>query len=190
MKTIFYLSLIPTLFVFACTSGVKISSNYEEDVVFSEYSTFKVLPVEYEATDRLEYSEENKQIIEDAIISELEALNYTQEESNPDVLMYATLTIQKEAQKRERTFQDGPSYTGQRRYSWSASDSILVGYYDEGSLVINMIDAKKNKLVWHATARKALKNKPGDDREERIRQAVSDMFAKYPGNPMPPTSMK
>lgn len=190
MKPLIYLFLIPPLFMLACTSGVKISSNYEEDVDFSKYSTFKVLPVEYETTERLQYSEDNKKIIKDAIINELKTMNYTQDDSNPDVLMYATVTIKKEAQMRERTFQDGPAYSGQRRYSWSASDSILVGYYDEGSLVINMIDASKNKLVWHATARKALKNQPEDDREEKLRQVVSDMYAEYPGKANPPTSMK
>ena len=116
-------------------------------------------------------------------------MNYTEDDSNPDVLMYATVTIQQEAQMRERTFQDGPYYSGQRNYSWSASDSVLVGYYDEGSLVVNMIDAKKNHLVWHATARKALKNKE-DDREVKLRQAIADMFDEYPGNSNSPTSMK
>jgi hypothetical protein len=190
MKTNNYLFLLTILFMAACSSGVKISSNHEEDINFNEYSTFKVLPVEYETTERLQYSEDNKKIIKEAIINELKAMNFTEDDSNPDVLMYATVTIEKEAQMRERTFQDGPAYTGQRNYSWSASDSILVGYYDEGSLVVNMIDAKKNHLVWHATARKALKDKAEEDRETKLRQAVSDMFDEYPGNPNPPTSMK
>jgi hypothetical protein len=189
MKPIFYLSLISTLFIAACSSGVKVSSNAEKDVDFSNYSTFKMLPVEYGETDRIVNIDDNKRIIKESIISELEGMNYTQEASDPDVLVYATVTIEQEEQKRERTFQDGPYYSGQRNYSWSASDSILVGYYDEGSLVINLIDAKKNKLIWHATGRKALK-KQEDDREEKLRQAVADMFDEYPGNPTPPTSMK
>jgi len=189
MKTFFYLFIVPLLFASACSSGVKVSSSYEENIDFSNYATYKVLPIGHEGTDSVAYSEENKQLIRDAIIHELEAMNYTQEESNPDLMVYATIAVVEKEQKRERTFRDGPSYSGQRRYSWSASDSILVGYYDEGSLVINLIDAEKNELVWHATARKALKDNP-TDKEEKIRQAVADMFKEYPGNPTPPTSFK
>ncbi len=188
MKSTIYLFIAAGFFVSACSSGVKISSNHE-DVDFSQYATYKVLPVEYGETDRIQNIEDNKQIIREAIIGELEAMNYTRDDSDPDVMIYATVTIMQEEQKRERTIQDGPYYMGQRNFSWSASDSILVGYYDEGSLQVNMIDVEKNKLVWHATARKALKEHP-KDREEKLRQAVADMFEEYPGNPMPPTSMK
>lgn len=189
MKTFLYFFIVLVLFASACSSGVKVSSNYEEDVDFSSYSTYKMLPIGHEGTDSVVYSEENKQLIRDAITRELEAMNYTREESNPDLLVYATIAIEEKEQKRERTFREGPYYTGQRRYSWSASDSILVGYYNEGSLVINLVDAKRNEIVWHATARKALKDNP-TDKEEIINQAVADMFKEYPGNPTPPTSFK
>lgn len=72
---------------------------------------------------------------------------------------------------------------GQREYSWSASDSILVGYNNEGSLFINMIDSKENKLVWHSTAQKALRKKTDKDWKEKMRQTITEMFKTFPGNP-------
>jgi hypothetical protein len=190
MKATSYPILMAMLMLAACSSGVNISSQYEDDINFSEYSTFRMLPVQHEGSDRFEYSDANQQLVKNAIISELESMNFSQDESNPDVLIHTTVGIEQKAQMRERTLQDGAYYMGQRNYSWSASDSILVGYYDEGSLIVNMIDADKNQVVWHSTAQKALKNKPADDWEDRVRQAVADMFAKYPGNPNASTSMK
>lgn len=189
-KATSYLLLMAILILAACSSGVNISSQYEEDIDFSKYSTFRMLPIQHEGNDRFEFSEVNQQVLKEAIVNELQSMSFSQNESNPDVMIHTTIGIEQRTQMRERTLQDGAYYMGQRNYSWSASDSILVGYYDEGSLIVNMIDADKNQVVWHGTAQKALKNKPADDWEDRVRQAVADLFAKYPGNPNASTSMK
>jgi hypothetical protein len=59
------------------------------------------------------------------------------------------IVVKEQVQTRQTDFRtDGlPRYMGQRRYSWK-SEEIVVGKYREGTLMIDLVDAVNNKMVW------------------------------------------
>jgi len=54
----------------------------------------------------------------------------------------------------------------------------------EGTLYIDLIDAKTNELVWQGMGTSNLVTRNMDKKEERIREIVSEILAKYPPGTM------
>jgi len=73
---------------------------------------------------------------------------------------------------------------GTRR--WVTSDVNLTTYTDvkeTGTLVLDMVDAKSNKLVWRGSAQSQIdRADSSEDKEELIRAAVERILAGFPGD--------
>jgi hypothetical protein len=54
---------------------------------------------------------------------------------------------------------------------------VEVRQYKQGTLIIDLIDASTKELVWRGVGKSEITN---EDREEQIKQVVSDILAKYP----------
>ena len=56
--------------------------------------------------------------------------------------------------------------------------------YEQGTLVIDLVDRRTKKLVWRGTAQAALSETPSKaEREATIDEAVKKMFEKFPPSP-------
>ncbi|MDW7695546.1 DUF4136 domain-containing protein [Flammeovirgaceae bacterium SG7u.111] len=156
---------------------VNVTSVTSDSSDFSAYQTYQFDKDAGRANSVLLQSDQDR--IMELIQSEMEARGY-EESSSPDILVDYFITIEDKVQKRESTIQDARmGYMGQRNYSWSASDSIVVSRYKEGSLVIDIIDAKKKNMVWEGTATaEVVKNRK--NKEEFLQKVVSSIFSKFP----------
>jgi hypothetical protein len=55
--------------------------------------------------------------------------------------------------------------------------------YEEGTLIVDLIDYKTKQLVWRGVATKALETNPTPEQMDRNMAAVIDaLFSKYPPN--------
>lgn len=81
----------------------------------------------------------------------------------------------------------GPGW-GYYGYGWGpygawgvGSTHTSVNYYTQGMVVIDVVDASTNKLVWRSTAdsRVDQKNSP-EKKEQDLRKSVTKMFANFP----------
>ena len=54
--------------------------------------------------------------------------------------------------------------------------------WDEGTLVLDVVDGKSSKLVWRASAQAEVSTEPPppEDRDETLNQAVDKMLADFP----------
>jgi hypothetical protein len=54
-------------------------------------------------------------------------------------------------------------------------------YYEEGTLILDIVDVKEHQLVWRGTAKAVVdENATPEQRQARIDQAVSMILDKYP----------
>lgn len=58
-------------------------------------------------------------------------------------------------------------------------NSIDVYQYTEGTIVVDMIDATHDKLVWRGSASDAVSDKP-ETNEKRMNKAMAKLFKKFP----------
>jgi hypothetical protein len=73
----------------------------------------------------------------------------------------------------------GPYY-----YPYGGGTQTSVYYYKQGTLIIDVVDAKTNKLAWRSTAEGPvdLEGTP-EQREQGLRKAIGKMFERFPPEP-------
>ncbi len=160
---------IITLFVFASCATVNVKTDYDTQTDFTKIKTFAFYK---KGIDKTKMSDLDKRRILRAIESNLKAKGMTLSK-NPDVLVsiFAKSTKQVNVYNNDYWY---PSYYGSH---WRNN----VSQYVQGTLFIDIIDAKDKKLIWQGVGRGSL-NTSGDveKKEARINEFVGEMMEKYP----------
>lgn len=174
MKHLFRIlpALMLTFIMTSCTS-VKVAADYDKEANFKSYKTFAFFKT---GIDKAEISDLDKRRFLRAIETEMLAKGFTKSE-NPDLLV----SIFTKSREKINVYNNGYGGYG---YGWGWSPWYYGGYNQvttstEGSLYIDLIDAKKKELVWQGIG----KGHIGDDmkkKEERIKEFVNKIMEKYP----------
>ena len=161
----------------ASCSSVKISSDFDRTAGFSTYKTYSYT----EEALAIAVNDLNRNRLFNAIDAELAAKGFTKSASNPDVLIDIKL---KGEQKQTATATSTGGYGYGYRYGWGGGFSTTTINYDtyvDGTLFIDMIDTKKNQLVWQGRGTKTIEPDASEKkREQNINYAVKQIFMKYP----------
>ena len=180
MKKLIFLSIV-ILTAVSC-STIKVTSDFDKTAPFASYKTFAFTN---EALG-LQINDLNRNRLLTAIETELAAKGFTKSETNPDVWIDMQLRGE-EIQTATATTTGGYpgyGYGYGYRYGWGGGFSTTTIDYDtyvEGTLFIDMIDAKKKQLVWQGRGTKTLEPDASQQkREENINYAVKQIFMKYP----------
>jgi hypothetical protein len=167
-----------------CTSGPDIRSDYDRTVDFSQYKTYNFFsPMGIENPN---YSTIYGSIFRDSISREMKARGYTLSD-DPDLLINVSARL--EDKTKVTTYNDPypAGYYGYRRgyydpwYGYGYGTQTHVSQYTEGTINIDMVDARAKRMVWEGVGVGRLKE---NRTNEQVRQAISDgvatMFEGYP----------
>lgn len=174
MKTIKLLPLF-FLFVLASCSSVRVASDFDKNADFSQYKTYAFFK---SGIDKVEISDLDKRRILAAIDTELAAKGFTKSE-NPDLLI--NIFTKSRQQVDVNQFNAGWGYGwgwGWNPWMWGGR-STSVSTSTEGTLYIDLVDAKKKELVWQGEGVGVLTQNM-KKKEERIQEFVQKILAKYP----------
>ena len=174
MKAIKLLPVFLLLAVASCSS-IKVYSDYDNKVDFSQYKTYAF---HKNGIDKVEISELDKKRILNAIDSELSKKGMVKSQ-NPDLLINIF------TKERERI--DVNQYNAGFGYGWGygwnpyfwGGRSTSVSSSTEGTLYIDLIDAKKKELVWQGEGSGYLP-KNTEKKDARIMEFVSKILEQYP----------
>ncbi len=176
----FLLAFIVMTTVFSCSSSLKVTNDYDKAADFSTYKTFGF----YKHTTEGSVSELNANRIMNAIRANLTAKGYTEQNSNPDMLVNA-VTILKDKQAVSATT-NYYGYGGLYRPYGYWGGGMATGYttvntynYKDGSLSIDIVDNKTNKMVWQGIGNKDIDKAPKDP-DATITDAVTKIMAGFP----------
>lgn len=180
MKKILIALALPILLC-QCEPTSNISSTAVAGSDFSTYKTYDFLDFDIKGLPESRYTKA-MDIIKTAITEEMNRRGFTQSSDNPDLKFNIGVQVEEKAQTREANIRtDGPRYAGQRNYSWQAND-IVVGYYKEGLLAIDLVDSKQNKLVWNGKG-SIIGQEKTEKNEKAARALVNEIFEKFPVKP-------
>ncbi len=176
--TISSLLLMMTVsFIVSCNPTLKVSSDYDKSVNFSAYKTFGM----YYLVSSRNVNQLNEDRIWNSIRVEMTKKGYVENNNNPDLLVNAVTVLKNKKYLSATTSNYG--YGGfYRPYGyWGAPGYATVRTYDYkvGSLVIDVVDTKTNKLVWEGTGNAEFENKPKNP-EDAINNAVNKILAAFP----------
>src|SRR6476620_12526311 len=132
----------------ACEPSLKVTSDYDKSANFQGFKTFK-MNISDESHPSI--SPLNKERVYNAVKQEMLKRNYM-ESDNPDVIVH-TASIFKDKQSVTSTT-NSYGYGGYYRpYGWGGAMGVSsyttydVQNYKDGSLIIDIVDAKTQKLV-------------------------------------------
>lgn len=173
MKTLKFIPLL-LLFVLASCSSVTVYNDYDKKVDFTPYKTFAFHKT---GIDKAEISDLDKKRILRSIDEVMTSKGFSKND-NPDLLI-SFFTKERE-QVNVNQYNAGWGYGwgwGWNPYFWGGTSTV--SRYSEGTLYIDIIDAKKKELIWQGEGQGVL-TKNVDKKDEKIKEFVSKILEQYP----------
>lgn len=174
MKYVSLFALVLVTFFSSCSS-VRVYSDYDKNVDFTPYKSYAY----YKAgIDKVEVSELDKKRILRAIDQQMASKGFVKSE-NPDVLI--NIFTKSREQVNVNQFNAGWGYGW--GWGWNpwmmGGNQTTVSTSTEGTLFIDLIDAKKKELVWQGEGIGTL-NKNALKKDEVVAEFVGKILAQYP----------
>lgn len=172
--TLTFITLITAILLVRC-STISVMQDYDPEYDFSKLKTFGFLPIPAEAgIDQL-----NANRFGDAIKSELTTKGYTVSDQ-ADFGVALLFGKQTKTNITSYGYGYGP-YWGR----YGGTSNIDVSQYDEGTLIIDVIDMNKKELVWRGTGTGVIDpNATVEERTANINNAVAQILAQFPPTPV------
>ena len=181
MKYLKLLSVVTVLFLVSSCVSVRVSSDYDKEKDFDQFKTFAFYK---KGIDKVDISDLDKRRILRAIESELVAKGFTKSET-PDLLVNIFTKSREKINVYNNNYMGwypwyyggfgGPYGFGMGAFNNNVTRST------EGTLFIDLIDAKNKELAWQGMGTGALASANNiSKKEERIKEFVTEIMAKYP----------
>jgi hypothetical protein len=106
---------------------------------------------------------------------QLERQHYTYDEQHPDLRVNYALHV---LEKQELRSTPSGGRLGYRTWTGGGVESVE---YRQGTLAIDLVDARRNALVWRAVAEGRLDAKALQQPGDTIDAVVTDLFTRFPG---------
>jgi len=171
---------ICTAFLLVMLGGAfaqQVQTDFDHQANFSQYKTYSWQAIK--TSDSLWDSR-----IKNAVGAQLAAKGWSQVDSGGDVSIVAIQTTQN--QKTLQTFYDGlGGGWGYRRFGGGGFGEATTTEqdYKDGTLVVDLFDAKTKQLIWRGSAESMLSNK-AENNEKNLEKGVAKMFKAFPpGSP-------
>jgi len=159
------LALIAIVFLTGC-STIQVETDYNREVDFSKYKTYRWIPhVKGTEDNPLMNDPLIESHVRNAVNTEMAKKGFTKiEEGHPDFLMAYYFTA------RNRV--DVTHYYGY----WYPQTNVY--RYQEGTLVIDMVDREEKQLIWRGWATGVLEDRSRIN--DQINYSVQKLLKKYP----------
>jgi hypothetical protein len=172
---LYYSSIVlASIFIVGC-STISVHEDYDPEYDFSKLKTFGFIPISSEAgIDQLSADK-----LGNAIKVELSAKGYTLSDKADFgiALMFSSKT---KTNIQSYGYGYGYGYWGHPGM-YGPGGGIDVTQYDEGTLVIDVIDMTEQKLVWRGIGSGPMSQSPTvEERTEKINKAVHEILAQFP----------
>ena len=173
-------NLVWLILLFVSCSPMKVTYTLSTAPVdFTKYKTFNFYELKASGDTISKDFAERSSILKSAIATEMKNRGYVQVNNNADLLVNIGIVVREQTQTRQTDFRtDAPKYMGQRNYSWK-SEELILGYYREGAVSLDVVDAKENKVVWKASIEGIVPNKKAS-LQRQADNGMKRLFEKYP----------
>ena len=163
---------VASVFIFlASCSSISVNTDYDQQADFSAYKTFAWIPQRKGAAARNPLMDKR---IKKAVNEELIAKGYTGNTSGPDLLLAYHTGMRSKVDVTSWGY-------GYGRYWRYPGGGVSVYQYQEGTLVLDIVDAQKKELVWRGIAQKALSETSSvEKREENLKKIVAKLLKNFP----------
>lgn len=166
------LGLFIILVLTSCTPGITVQTDYDRDVNIKQYTTYGWADnKDMEAKNNpLYYNELNDKRIKTTVEDELAKKGYVLTTQNPELILHYHLLAEKQNELRTDPYGVyGPYWIQPHVNSY---------YYTEGTIIIDIMEAKTNNLAWRGWATSIIDNNR-ELNEAVMKEAIQFIFKEY-----------
>jgi len=198
MKSILnaFLFFAAILLFASCAPQLNVTTDYNHSANFSNYKTFAM----YQLADKSSsVSELNQNRIINAVKAQMVQDGFTEVGTNPDLQVNVTsVRTDQKGLESTTTGMGGAGMYGYggfyRPYGYGglygggmSTTTTTVTNTVTGSVIIDIIDAKTNQIVWNGTGNKEI-DKPAENPDQAISAAIAKIMASFPPGAVKPKS--
>jgi hypothetical protein len=178
MKALRLLSCGLMVFAIGCSSVYNVQFDYDTKVDFSKLRTYDWLPIpETVETDMLTIKR-----IKNAVDHQMGTKGFRRTANNPDF----HIAIHVGSKEKVRVTNWGYGYAPYRNY-WAGywgTGGVDVYQYEEGSLILDFVDAQSNNLIWRGSVKAQIdRSTTPKSRDKLINEAVMKILKYFPPQP-------
>ena len=165
--------------VTACTTPLEAVTDHDSQYDFSRVKTVAIQPFSRTDPGAVRISDMQVTRVNNALSDELrrKGLQVVDDNSQADVYLTWHLVTQEKTDVRSY---NSASYYSCWRCGPSVSD-VSVRQYTEGTLIVDLVDPRRNQSVWRSTIQSRLKSQPDPEgAEARLQEAAQAIFAEFP----------
>jgi hypothetical protein len=172
-NSLFTVILTSLVFLISCSS-ITVNQDYDPAYDFSKLKTYGFIPIPADAG--IDQLSANK--LDAAIKNELTAKGYTSAET-PDFGI--ALMFSQQTKTNIQSYGYGYGYGGWGRAGMYGTGGVDVTQYQQGTLIIDIIDMSQQKLIWRGTGSGVMSDSPSvEERTENVNNAVNQILAQFP----------
>lgn len=180
MKRVALFPVLAVAGLLSACSTPTIRSDYDHSANFAQYRSFGFMsPL---GTDTSGYSTLLTARLKTATRGQMEMRGYVYSEQSPDLLVNFNAKLQDKTQVTPAPmipyygYRTG-FYGGWPGYGWGGND---VYQYTEGTLNVDLIDARRKQLVWEGVSQGIIDDQATAASSEKVEATVAQIFQRYP----------
>jgi len=179
-----YIPVLAALMFWGCSSSISVSYDSDKNADWSNYKTFRVQPPDLEElrAARVRWIEKVP-VIESNIVSEMMERGYIlSKESDLVVTYYVVIEDKQKATSTSVSVGAGGGgygYYGGGMYGGVTSTDINVIDYQQGTLYIDLHDAKSGQQIWHGAGSKVLEDQVTSKQDATIEKAIQSIYYRF-----------
>lgn len=168
--------------IFSCSPTVKVTTDYDHSANFSEFKTFTVYDLK---AQKGQVNQLDIDRITNAIRAEMVSKGFSENKNNPDLKINAVSILKNKTEVSATT--DFYGYGGRYRpyRYWGggmtagiASTNFNTYDYIDGSLIIDIVSTKSDKLVWQGIGNAQMSSVP--DKPEKLASGIKKILEGFP----------
>ena len=165
-------------FTISCASIYGVQHDYDKQVNFANLKTYGWMPI----PDKADIDSLNVQRVKNAVNAEMKAKGLMMTSDNPDFLIAEHLGKKDKVQVTDWGYGYGP-HGGYWGGYWGPG-GVSTYEYEEGSLILDFVDAKSKKMIWRGVAKAQIDSADTPEKREKlINEAVNEILKNYPPVP-------
>lgn len=174
------------IIVSACSSSIRVSTDYDKEADFSSYKTFGFYKWEQDSDKLL--TRFDRERIEQSTKAELEKRGYTFTEGVGDMTVSLFVVLEQKTSRQAYTNHYGGGYGGYYDWDygpgwgWGAGTSTTTYTetdYIDGTLIIDILDSKQRKLIWQGVGAGTV-DEDAENRASKLPGEIAQIFAQFP----------
>jgi hypothetical protein len=163
-----------------CGSSISVNHDWDVNAPFEDFKTYDWIPLPETPPGNAGQAVQRNDLLDKriraAVDDALAGKGLVPSKNTPDLLVVYHVGVQDKVQVTDWGYRYSDYYWG-----WGGRE-IDVYNYKEGTLIIDLIDAKTKNMVWRGAGTKPLDdgNPTPEKQEKNIRNAVGAIMEKYP----------